>query len=247
MAAEVPEGVWVREGYTLSVAVDSIRKPRFMALDERGGMFVSVPSEGTIYRCEDKDGDGHYESKTTFLEGYESGKVLQGVQFYDGSLWCADMNHIYRATDRDQDGKAEEVKVIVGEDQLPITGGGHKWRALLIHQDRIYTHVGDQSNATDEPITENDRKKIWTFALDGSGKELFATGIRNTEKLVVRPGSDEIGEWITTLTPLPRSGSPNSRNGGSPLPITTHPLSSITTSREAFTGIPTYSVKTCLI
>jgi glucose/arabinose dehydrogenase len=192
MAAEVPEGVWVREGYTLSVAEDSIRKPRFMALDERGGMFVSVPSEGTIYRCEDKDGDGHYESKTTFLEGYESGKVLQGVQFYDGSLWCADMNHIYRATDRDQDGKAEEVKVIVGEDQLPITGGGHKWRALLIHQDRIYTHVGDQSNATDEPITENDRKKIWTFALDGSGKELFATGIRNTEKLVVRPGSDEI-------------------------------------------------------
>jgi len=191
-SATLPEGVWVREGYTLSIAEDSIQKPRFMAFDDKGGLFVSVPSQGKIFRCVDADKDGVYESKTVFLEGYESGQILQAVQYHDGSLWCADMTHIYQATDQDQDGKADKVLVRVGPDQLPISGGGHKWRALLIHDGLIYTHVGDQGNATDEPITTNDRKKIWTFQMDGSSKELFATGIRNTEKLVVRPGSDEI-------------------------------------------------------
>ncbi|MDG1855622.1 MAG: PQQ-dependent sugar dehydrogenase, partial [Verrucomicrobiota bacterium] len=35
-------------------------------------------------------------------------------------------------------------------------------------------------------------KKIWTFNLDGSGKSLFASGIRNTEELCIRPGTDEV-------------------------------------------------------
>jgi glucose/arabinose dehydrogenase len=52
--------------------------------------------------------------------------------------------------------------------------------------------VGDQTNATDEPIDASERKKIWTFNLDGSDKKLFASGVRNTEKFAVRPGSDEI-------------------------------------------------------
>ena len=41
-----------------------------------------------------------------------------------GSLWCADMTHIYQATDQDQDGKADKVLERVGPDQLPISGGG---------------------------------------------------------------------------------------------------------------------------
>jgi glucose/arabinose dehydrogenase len=81
---------------------------------------------------------------------------------------------------------------VVAEDQLPITGGGHRWRALLIHKGRIYTSIGDQTNATDEPVEAGERKKIWTFALDGSDKRLFATGLRNTEKFAIRPGTEEI-------------------------------------------------------
>ena len=60
-SATLPEGVWVREGYTLSIAEDSIQKPRFMAFDDKGGLFVSVPSQGKIFRCVDADKDGVYE------------------------------------------------------------------------------------------------------------------------------------------------------------------------------------------
>ena len=52
------------------------------------------------------------------------------------------------------------------------------------------TGVGDSGNITDE--LDSERQKIWRFDLDGSNKRLFVSGIRNTEKLRLRPGSNEI-------------------------------------------------------
>ncbi len=192
-AAAVPEGVWVRPGFELKVAVDGIKGPRFLEVGPDGALFVSVPSQGKIFRCTDADGDGFFEKATTFIEGKEPKSILQGMQFHDGWLWFAQLNSIARARDTDGDGRADEEIQVLNAMDLP-TGkpGGHMWRALLIHKGRIYTHVGDQTNATDEPIDASERKKIWSFALDGSDKKLFASGIRNTEKLVVRPGTDEI-------------------------------------------------------
>lgn len=192
-AAEVPAGVWVREGYELSVAVDALTAPRFLAFGPNGTLFVSVPKEGKIYACTDADGNGTYEKQTVFIEGKDPKNIAQGVQWHDGWLWYAQLNSISKARDKNGDGKADEDVEVLGEAQLPTgSRGGHMWRALLIHKGRIYTHVGDQTNATDEPIEASERKKIWSFALDGSDKKLFASGVRNTEKLAIRPGTDEI-------------------------------------------------------
>ena len=83
-AQEIPDGVWVRDGYELTVAESTINKPRFLEFDDRGTLYVSVPNNGMIQSCRDKDGDGVYESLTTYVEGYEKGKILQGMQFYKG-------------------------------------------------------------------------------------------------------------------------------------------------------------------
>ena len=192
-APPAPEGVWVRDGFRLSVAVDTLKSPRFLAFGPKGTLYVSVPREGVVYACTDADGDGHYETQTRFIEGRDPGMIPQGVQWHDGWLWLAQLDAITRHRDTDGDGRADEVVEVLGVDDIP-TGkkGGHSWRALLIHGGTIYTHVGDQTNATDEPIEASERKKIWTFNLDGSGKKLFASGLRNSEKLVVRPGTDEI-------------------------------------------------------
>lgn len=191
--AEVPDGVWVREGYSLTVAVDSLKAPRFLAFGETGDLYVSVPKEGVVYRCLDANDDGVFESVNPFIEGQDRRAIPQGIQFHEGWLWLAELNAVNRFRDVDGDGKAEKKENVLNAADIP-TGkrGGHNWRALLLHDGRIYTHVGDQSNATDEPIDASERKKIWSFALDGSDKKLFASGIRNTEKLVVRPGTDEI-------------------------------------------------------
>lgn len=191
--AGVPNGVWVRDGYELTVVQDSIKKPRFLALGPDGTLYVSVIADGRIVACQDTDGDGAYESAVNFIEGQSPQTRLQGVQHHDGWLYFAQLNSISRAKDTDGDGKADVVEEVLGADDLP-TGKptGHRWRALLIHDGRIYTHVGDQTNATDEPIDASERKKIWSFALDGSDKKEYASGIRNSEKLVVRPGTNEI-------------------------------------------------------
>lgn len=192
-AAEVPAGVWVRDGYKLTVAVDGIKTPRFLAVGPDKTLFVSVPKEGKIMACRDADGDGAYETQTPFVADKPANTILQGLQWHDGWLWFAQLNAISKARDTDGDGKADEVVPVLGAEQLPTGArGGHMWRALLIHNGRIYTQVGDQTNATDEPIEASERKKIWSFALDGSDKKLFASGLRNTEKFAVRPGTDEI-------------------------------------------------------
>ncbi len=191
-AADVPEGIWVRPGYKLTVAESTIRAPRFMEFGPGGVLYVSVPKTGEIKACRDKDGDGVYEAVTTYVSGYSGKNILQAMEWHDGWLWFAEVSAIYKSRDTNGDDQADEVVKVIGEDQLPITGGGHRWRALLIHNNRIYTQVGDQTNATDEPVDVGERKKIWSFALDGSGKELFSSGLRNTEKFAVRPGTDEI-------------------------------------------------------
>ncbi len=191
-ATEVPDGVWVRPGYMLSVAEGTLKAPRFLAFGPNGTLFVSVPNAGKIVACQDKDGDGVFETLTTYVEGHDPKSILQGMQWHEGWLWFAEVSAIYKSRDTDGDGKADEIIKVIGEDKLPITGGGHRWRALMIHKNRIYTHVGDQTNATDEPVDTNERKKIWTFAMDGSDKQLFASGVRNTEKFVIRPDTEEI-------------------------------------------------------
>lgn len=189
----VPPGVWVREGYRLSIAIEGIKTPRFLALGPDGTLFVSVPREGKIMACRDTDGDGRFESMVAFVSGKEPQSILQGMQWHDGWLWFAQLNAVTKARDTNGDGVADEQVQVLGPEQLPTGArGGHMWRALLIHGGRIYTHVGDQTNATDEPIEASERKKIWSFALDGTDKKLFASGLRNTEKFAVRPGTHEI-------------------------------------------------------
>ena len=78
---------------------------------------------------------------------------------------------------------------VIPEGKLP-RGGGHWWRSILVTTDTIYTSIGDSGNITDQADTE--RQKIWKFRTDGTGKQLFASGLRNTEKLRLRPGTDEV-------------------------------------------------------
>lgn len=182
----VPEGVWVRSGYELTVAQNEIRQPRFLALGPGNVLYVSLPNPGEIKACRDKDKDGYYETVETFLSGR---KTVHGFCWHDGWLWFSQSQVIGRARDTNGDGKADEVVEILGPDVLP-GGTGHWWRPILVHKGRIYTGVGDPGNITDQ--TDTKREKIYTYSIDGKNEKVFSTGIRNTEKLVVRPGTDEI-------------------------------------------------------
>ena len=97
---------------------------------------------------------------------------------------------IVRARDTNSDGKADEIVKVLGPDVLP-GGTGHWWRPILVHKGRIYTGMGDPGNITDQTGTKR-REALHVHARRQGREALFSSGIRNTEKLVVRPGTDEI-------------------------------------------------------
>ncbi len=180
----VEPGIWVRDGYTLSVAAN-LEKARFMAFGPDGTLFVSLPDRGEIKACQDENGDDYYERVVTFVKDHPT---VHGMFWYEDWLWFTESGGIFKGRDTDGDGAADEQQVVIPKGQLPT--GGHWWRPILIHKGRLYTGIGDSGNITDESAT--DREKIWTYSLEGQDKKLFISGIRNTEKLVVRPGTDEV-------------------------------------------------------
>jgi glucose/arabinose dehydrogenase len=203
----VDPGVWVREGYTLSVAMAGLERPRFMAFGPDRTLYVSLPGRGAIKACRDEDGDGSYERIVTFVKDHPR---AQAMLWHEGWLWFAESGAIFKGRDTTGDGVANEQQTVIPRGQLP-SGGQHWFRPILIHQGRLYTGIGDSGNITDE--TGTDRQKIWTYNLDGRDKKLFISGIRNTEKLVVRPGTDEVwgmdhgSDWFGR--PLEGSNNPN--------------------------------------
>ncbi len=183
---EINPKIWVREGYELTIVEADIQQPRFLQLDDKGILYVSLPDKGIIKSCVDKDKDGYYETVVDFVTAHPK---VHAMQWHEGWLWFAESGQIFKARDTNGDGKADETITILGKGTLP-TGGGHWWRSLLIHNGRIYTSIGCSGNIDDETNTE--RLKIWSFKEDGTDKKLYCGGLRNTEKLLIRPETDEI-------------------------------------------------------
>ncbi len=179
--AEPPDGLWVREGYSVAVAVQDLPGARFMEFGEGGTLYVSRPESGDIVTFSDTGGE--LRRIETFVTGYRS---VHGLHFYDGWLWFTTSGSIHRARDTDADGKADEVvDVLKG-----LPRGGHWWRPILVTPEGFYTSIGDSGNITDE--TGTDRQKLWFYTPDGSDRRLFSSGIRNTEKYRLRPGTREV-------------------------------------------------------
>jgi len=178
-------GFGVRPGYEVTVAVETLPGARFMVFDDAGTLYISRPGRGDIIAFRDEDGDGAYEKRATFVEGRSS---VHGLDFADGWVWFTTSGSIHKARPTTGEGAAEVVDVIP-QGGLP-RGGGHWWRSIAVTPDGFYTSIGDSGNITDQTAT--DRQKIWKFDLDGKNKRLWSSGIRNTEKLRLRPGTNEL-------------------------------------------------------
>ena len=172
----------VRDGYRVDLIAEDIGEVRFIEFGEPDTLYVSQPRTGAIITL--KRRAGVWRKLADFTTGKPS---AHGMHYHDGWLWFTQSGVVWKARDTDGDGRAdEEIKIT---DDLP-SGGGHWWRSILVTEDGFYTSIGDSGNLTDE--RDSERQKIWHFKPDGSGKTLFISGIRNTEKLRLRPGTLEV-------------------------------------------------------
>jgi glucose/arabinose dehydrogenase len=176
----------VRSGYRVTSASENLGQLRFLEFDTSGKvLFATQPDRdgGKVLALRDKNNDGVYESQTDFVTGKKS---AHGMHFHNGWLWFTQSGAVHRARDTNGDDKADEVVAVL--ENLPQ--GGHWWRTILVTDDGFFTSIGDSGNINDETAT--DRQKIWKYSLDGKERKLWSSGIRNTEKLRFRPGTQEL-------------------------------------------------------
>ena len=72
----------------------------------------------------------------------------------------------------------------------------HQTRSLLVGADNLlYVSIGSFCDACVE--TDPMRGAIWRYDLDGSGGELYASGLRNAVGMTVDPGTGRI--WVAEM------------------------------------------------
>jgi glucose/arabinose dehydrogenase len=160
-----------------------------MTLGPDGALYVAERGADRIVRLPDRDGDQLADGVEVVADGLNR---PSSIAFYrDGSLYVGETTRILRLSDPDGDGVYQEREVII--DGLP--SGGHSTRTVLFSPDweQLYVSVGSSCNVC---IEEDQRRAaIVRYRPDGSGQEIYATGLRNAVGMTFRPGTDEL--WAT--------------------------------------------------
>ena len=177
-------------GFSASVfAAYDFTQPRFMAVSPGGVLHVADMRAKTIVALPDRDGDGVADEAIVAARGFTRAHSLA---FYRGAMYVADTNRIVRLTDADGDGVYEDRENLVRS--LP-EGGWHSTRTIVFDEenDQFYVGVGWPCDMCRHPDPE--RGTVLRFNADGSGRRVFASGIRNPIGMALHPVTNQL--WAT--------------------------------------------------
>ena len=211
-------------GFKVKLFSDQVDKARFMAWDDQGVLHVAnmktrggsqwSPAsgrQGTVLALPDKDEDGRAD---TVYKAADDFHWPHSVAFYQGALFVADDDAIYRLEDRDSDGFYEERAVFAEVPGFMGRASEHVTHTLVFDEsnDKLYFHIGSGCDLCREDDPE--RTTVIQMNTDGTGRRIFASGLRNSIGLTLHPvtgelwgagnGHDREGrdlppEWITPL------------------------------------------------
>ena len=176
------------QGFTISVYAE-VDNARSLCLSPNGTLFVGNRKGNKVYAVVDENTDGVGDKVYTVAKGLES---PNGVAFKDGSLYIATISTILRL-DSIESRLANPPPPITVYDKYP-TDGHHGWKFIAFGPDgKLYVPVGAPCNICEkeEPVYAS----ITMINADGTGMEVFASGIRNTVGFDWHPVTKEL--WFT--------------------------------------------------
>jgi len=152
-------------GFTVSVFAEGLDDPRHMIQAPNGDVIVSEPGAGKITIL--RDG-----KRYTFASGLDG---PYGLAIHDRWLYIGDEDAVVRLpyTPGATRATSEPQRIV------PLPPGGHSTRGILFNGSgtKMYVSVGSASNVSaGEPP---DRAAILELNPEGSGKRIFASGMRN--------------------------------------------------------------------
>lgn len=178
------------EGFNITVFADSIDGARSMAMGENGTLFVGTRNENKVYAIQDRDNDFRAD-KVMVLDSLE---VPNGIAYRNGALYVAEVNRLLRYDDiENQLEDIPEPKVVY--DDYP-TEFHHGWKYIAFGpDDKLYVPVGAPCNICDSTIADKRYASITRMDPDGSNREIYAHGVRNSVGFTWHPKTKEL--WFT--------------------------------------------------
>ncbi|HXW07096.1 MAG TPA: HEAT repeat domain-containing protein [Vicinamibacterales bacterium] len=154
-----------------------------------------------IYRIRDTDGDGLADFSQVMIEGFNDDPtydVAGGLLYHEGDLIFGMAPGVWRLRDENGDGTIDSQTTISEGYSIHPAFGGHGISGVTRGPDgRIYWEVGDIGL----DVTDRGGRR-WSYANqgavlranpDGTGFEVFATGIRNLQEFAF----DEYGNLLS--------------------------------------------------
>ena len=221
-----PEGrtLHVQSNYKVSVFhTGGLSKPRFMDFSPTGVLHVSDMTAGKVWALPDAGKDGVADTMLTAASGFSGN---HDVTFYNGAMYVSETTRIWKCVDENEDGIYETKTIFIdniGNNQQ----GGHVTRTVVFDSinQKVYVSVGSSCNV----CREDNRAIIEQYNDDGTGRRVFATGIRNAVGMTLHPvtnrlwannnGNDLQGneippEWIDIVRDGGFYGHPFAYGGG---------------------------------
>ena len=147
----------------------------------------------------DTDGDGLPDTAVVFAEGFNdhAAGIGAGVLSRKGDVYYTCIPDLWLLRDRDGDGVAEEREVLSTGYGVNVALLGHDLHGLRIGPDgRLYFSSGDRGfhvETPSGPIAHSLTGAVLRCNLDGTGLEVWHSGLRNPQELVF----DEFGNLFT--------------------------------------------------
>ncbi len=186
-AAEIPiDKMKLPKGFTAEIWATGLVGARAMTLNEdQSKMWVGTRGIGRIYEVSNEGG------KRTVKVLAE--KLTQPTSVYaNGALYVFAIDKVLRY-DNAAKGAAGQPVDMTQAFELPPEQH-HNWKYVRVGPDKkLYVPFGAPCNICEPPTKEY--AQIRRYNLDGTGKEVIATGVRNTQGFDWHPKSGEL--WFT--------------------------------------------------
>jgi len=168
-------------GFSLTLYANDVPNARELRLTQRGDLLVATPNrDQVILLTRDDNGDGHYDEKRVLFDKLNS---PNGMDFYTDDqqkswLYIAEEDAIGRVLfDHVRGELIGNYEHIVKN----LPGGGNHWKKSLRFgpDGMMYVTFGSSCNVCIEK--DKRRASMMRYRPDGSGEEIYAGGLRNSE------------------------------------------------------------------
>jgi len=184
-------------GFTVTRYAENLKRPRWIYIGPNNDVFISEASTdgqsgNDVLLFRDTNQDGKPDENYVFLS--KLNKPF-GMLILNGFFYMATTDGVWKypySTGQNTLDAGSGVKIL----DLPAGGYNNHWtRNLLASQDgsKIYVTVGSGSNAGENGMNnEIGRACILQINPDGTGKAIYASGLRNPNGMDWAPGTNQL-------------------------------------------------------